>query len=236
MLKKTILTLIFLYAILVSIYPQYSFLGYKGGYNFSSFKEGLDISAEDTPTGTALGLSVTNMFDKKYAVTIECLYTMMGGYISTDQNGTENEELVLNLPYIMVPVIFKYYLADRVFFTYIGGGVYMSYLPGVSCCIGKDNPPMAITDYKDIFNRNETGFILTGGIDMIFDAGGIITAEARIYLGNEKIIRNDDTDLFSSYNLSNLENYSLSFYLGYANGISFENLLDIILSALDADI
>ncbi|MFL0354496.1 porin family protein [Xanthomarina sp. GH4-25] len=91
--------------------------GPKAGVNFATLTG--DIEDADLKVGFHIGGAVEIMFNEKMGLQAELLYSLQGAkdsYSSTQTSGgvtyTDKEEAKLNLSYINIPVLFKYYVTN----------------------------------------------------------------------------------------------------------------------------
>ncbi|QSW87659.1 MULTISPECIES: porin family protein [Flavobacterium] len=91
--------------------------GIKGGLNISNFSGDTDGIETKSRYGFNLGGFVEIKFSEKIALQPEILYSTQGvkfENVGTDVNGTfRTGDINFNLAYINIPVMFKYYPAER---------------------------------------------------------------------------------------------------------------------------
>lgn len=104
-MKKIILTSIVFAALAFSAKAQTPDikLGAKGGVNFSNITD----SDMDGKTGFHVGVLAEAFLSEKFSIQPEILYSTQGAELKND-----NSSLKLNVDYINVPIMAKYYVAD----------------------------------------------------------------------------------------------------------------------------
>src|SRR5690625_2744600 len=104
-MKKVILTGIVLTGLIFSVkaqVPDVKF-GAKGGVNFSHIRN----SSMDARTGFHLGVLAEIFINEQLSFQPEALYSTQGGSFDSESMNSK-----LNLDYISVPLMFKYYAVD----------------------------------------------------------------------------------------------------------------------------
>lgn len=166
--------------------------GLKGGLNISNFSgdtEGVDLKSK---AGFNVGGFVEIKLSDKFAIQPEILYSTQGPKAVNQEgelNGnTYTGDVCFNLSYINVPVMFKYYVAEK---FNIEAGPQIGFLTSAKTKTTIDgfNGSNEL-DVKDIFESIDFGLNLGAGYDFTnhFSAG------LRYNLGLANIAKTEDGD------------------------------------------
>jgi hypothetical protein len=135
--------------------------GLKAGANFSNFNGDIDADGiTNFHAGGVLELNIIPMF----SVQAEGLFSSQGGKAKYDADGVVGVAEDINLDYIAVPVLAKFYiLPDRLSLM---AGPQFSFL---------------VNDAKEEFNAKTFDFAVAGGVELKIIAG--LFAQARYTIG-----------------------------------------------------
>ncbi|WP_431242864.1 porin family protein [Flavobacterium sp. P21] len=182
--------------------------GVKGGLNLSNFSgdtEGVDLKSK---AGFHVGGFAEIKLSDKFAIQPELLYSTQGpkavNQMGEDENGiTYTGDVCFNLSYINVPVMFKYYVAEK---FNIEAGPQIGFLTSakMKTTIDGFNGSNEM-DVKDIFESIDFGLNLGAG----YDFTDHFSADIRYNLGLANIAKTEDGDD------SKLHNGVFSLSVGY---------------------
>lgn len=205
-MKKIILSAIAIMAFVFANAQEVKF-GVKGGLNISDFSgdtEGIDLKSK---AGFNVGGFVEIKLSDKFAIQPELLYSTQGPKAVNqigEMNGvTYNGDVCFNLSYINVPVMFKYYVAEK---FNIEAGPQIGFLTSAKTKTTIDGwDGSNELDVKDIFESIDFGLNLGAGYDFTdhFSAG------VRYNLGLANIAKTESGDD------SKLHNNVFSLSVGY---------------------
>ncbi|CAC9974128.1 porin family protein [Flavobacterium panici] len=166
--------------------------GLKGGLNVSNFSgdtEGIDFKSR---FGFNVGGFVEIKFSEKFALQPEVLYSTQGAKVDNfnldvDGIGTVNADVAFNLTYINVPVMFKYFAAEK--FS-LEAGPQIGFLVSAETKTKVDGYGSSKVDIKDNFESIDFGLNLGAGYDFTenFSAG------VRYNLGLANIAKTEEGD------------------------------------------
>lgn len=173
--------IIFLFAMLlagVTSQAQGIDFGIKAGANFANFSGDLDSDGiTNFHAGAVLELNIVPMF----SVQAEGLFSSQGGKAKYDDGGVVGVAEDINLDYIAVPVLAKFYvLPDRLSIT---AGPQFSFL---------------VSDAKDAWETKKFDLAASGGVELKIIAG--LFAQARYNVGLSNI---NDGDGEGSFDVKN---------------------------------
>jgi opacity protein-like surface antigen len=151
--------------------------GLKSGLNISNLTG--DVSDNSSKTGIALGATAEFKVSDKFAIQPELVYSMLGA-----KNSLVNENL--NLGYLNIPVMLKYYVADK--FS-LESGPQIAFL--LSAKAGS-------TDVKSEVNSTDFGFNFGGGYDFTKN----ISAGVRYTAGLSSIAKDSGSDKVHNSNFA----------------------------------
>ncbi len=136
--------------------------GAKLGFNFSSIN-GLEDS--DTKLGLGLGGFAEIKLNEKFAIQPELMYSMLGA-------GGKGSNDTVELGYVVIPVMAKYYVADK--FS-LEAGPQIGFLAFAKYATLDSNQTI---DVKDLFNKTDFGMNFGANYDFTnsFSAGLRYTA------------------------------------------------------------
>ncbi|KOP37427.1 PorT family protein [Flavobacterium sp. WLB] len=190
-MKKVILSAIAVMAFGMANAQDVKF-GLKGGLNVSNFSgdtEGIDFKSR---FGFNAGGFVEIKFSEKFALQPEVLYSTQGAKVDNfnldvDGIGTVNADVAFNLAYINVPVMFKYFAAEK--FS-LEAGPQIGFLVSAETKTKVDGYGSSKVDIKDNFESIDFGLNLGAGYDFTenFSAG------VRYNLGLANIAKTEEGD------------------------------------------
>lgn len=190
-MKKVILSAIAVMAFGMANAQDVKF-GLKGGLNVSNFSgdtEGIDFKSR---FGFNVGGFVEIKFSEKFALQPEVLYSTQGAKVDNfnldvDGIGTVNADVAFNLAYINVPVMFKYFAAEK--FS-LEAGPQIGFLVSAETKTKVDGYGSSKVDIKDNFESIDFGLNLGAGYDFTenFSAG------VRYNLGLANIAKTEEGD------------------------------------------
>ena len=205
-MKKVILSAIAVMAFGMANAQDVKF-GLKGGLNVSNFSgdtEGIDFKSR---FGFNAGGFVEIKFSEKFALQPEVLYSTQGAKVDNfnldvDDVGTVNADVAFNLAYINIPVMFKYFAAEK--FS-LEAGPQIGFLVSAETKTKVDGYGSSKVDIKDNFESIDFGLNLGAGYDFTenFSAG------VRYNLGLANIAKTEEGDD------SKLHNGAFSLSVGY---------------------
>ena len=157
--------------------------GLKAGLNISNLTG--DVSDNSSKTGITLGATAEFKVSDKFAIKPELMYSMLGA-----KNSLVNENL--NLGYLNIPVMLKYYVADK--FS-LEAGPQIAFL--LSAKAGS-------TDVKSQVNSTDFGLNFGAGYDVAKNVAVGVRYTAGLSniakdSGNDKV-RNSNVALSLAYN------------------------------------
>ena len=213
-MKTTIVTLAISLMVVASLSAQEFHLGIKGGVNFASIG-GDETDDIDRRTAFHAGLVSEIKFTEKFAVQPELLYSALGykTEFSETINGVQlSEEESVDLDYLTIPLMAKYYLMDNLA---IEAG------PQIGLLLSADreseervnggninSSEKSEEDIKDSVNGTDIGF--AAGLSFNTGTGAFISA--RYVLGVSNI--NDFSESENSVDISN-QNNVIQLSIGY---------------------
>lgn len=190
-MKKVILSAIAVMAFGMANAQDVKF-GLKGGLNVSNFSgdtEGIDFKSR---FGFNVGGFVEIKFSEKFALQPEVLYSTQGAKVDNfnldvDGIGTVNADVAFNLAYINVPVMFKYFAAEK--FS-LEAGPQIGFLVSAETKTKVDGYGSSKVDIKDNFESIDFGLNFGAGYDFTenFSAG------VRYNLGLANIAKTEEGD------------------------------------------
>jgi opacity protein-like surface antigen len=151
--------------------------GVKAGLNISNLTG--DVSNNSSKTGIALGASVEFKVSDKFAIQPELVYSVLG---AKDNSINEN----LNLDYLTIPVVAKYYVADK--FS-LEAGPQIGFL--LSAKAGS-------TDVKSAVNSTDFGLNFGAGYDFTKN----LSAGVRYTAGLSNIAKDSGSDKVHNSNFA----------------------------------
>ena len=165
--------------------------GVKGGLNLSNFSGDTEPFDMKTRVGFNVGGFVEIKFSEKFALQPELLYSTQGSKVDnfgvdTDQ-GFLTGDATFNFTYINIPVMFKYYAAEK---FWIEAGPQIGFLTSAKLKTEVDGYGSSDQDVKDIFESVDFGLNLGLGYDFTEK----ISVGARYNLGLSNIAKTEDGD------------------------------------------
>ena len=175
--------------------PGFSF-GLKGGLNIAELT-GADVDrAWQTKAGFAAGGFLAYRLGNIFAIQAEILYTQKGAKIFAQVQGTTLSEW-LNLNYIEIPLLFKFYPPlDSAIRPMFFAGPYLAFKSSFEDrweygeLSGNDDVPT--------FRERETGFAAGGGLDFPVGKGMRMSAEIRYSRGLSTLSKDAEEKGYSS--------------------------------------
>ncbi|MDW7691036.1 porin family protein [Flammeovirgaceae bacterium SG7u.111] len=165
-------------------YAQGTYLGLKGGVNFSEFK-GAESDVKMTP-GAAFGAFIRQESAGNFAVTGEVNY--MG-------KGTEYKDGLLEsstVNYLEIPVLFEFMLPGERIRPRLFAGPYAGFIMGA-----EDNAEVGgvSVDTEENYSSIDAGAILGAGVNMKVSEENWLLLDVRYGLGMKDITTDDDLDI-----------------------------------------
>lgn len=190
-MKKVILSAIAVMAFGMANAQDVKF-GLKGGLNVSNFSgdtEGIDFKSR---FGFNAGGFVEIKFSEKFALQPEILYSTQGAKVDNfnldvDGIGTVNADVAFNFAYINVPVMFKYFAAEK--FS-LEAGPQIGFLVSAETKTKVDGYGSSKVDIKDNFESIDFGLNLGAGYDFTEN----LSVGARYNLGLANIAKTEEGD------------------------------------------
>ncbi len=190
-MKKVILSAIAVMAFGMANAQDVKF-GLKGGLNVSNFSgdtEGIDFKSR---FGFNAGGFVEIKFSEKFALQPEILYSTQGAKVKNfdldvDGIGTVNADVAFNLAYINVPVMFKYFAAEK--FS-LEAGPQIGFLVSAETKTKVEGYGSSKVDIKDNFESIDFGLNLGAGYDFTEN----LSVGARYNLGLANIAKTEEGD------------------------------------------
>ena len=188
-------------------YAQKAEFGIKGGINSSNFSgdtEGVDFKPR---VGFNVGAFAAIKLSEKITLQPEILFSTQGAKaenVTADVNGVNyTADIEFNLSYINVPVMFKYYVADK---FNLEAGPQIGFLTSAETSTKVDGFNQTVDqDAKDYFESVDFGFNLGAG----YDFTNKISAGIRYNIGLSNIAKTEAGDN------SELQNSVFSLSLGF---------------------
>ncbi len=189
--------------------------GAKLGLNVSSFSG--DVTDSKSLIGAQFGGFAEIKISDKFAVQPELLFSMQGAkseYTETDLGDSYSEESKTKLNYLNVPLLAKYYIADK--FAILGGpqfGILMSAKEDfdvTETISGVTDNYSESADVKDFYKTLSLSF----NVGAAYAITENIFVDARYNLGLSSIAK-DFTDEFGDSNSANIKNNVIQFSVGY---------------------
>ena len=188
-------------------YAQKAEFGIKGGINSSNFSgdtEGVDFKPR---VGFNVGAFAAIKLSEKITLQPEILFSTQGAKaenVSADVNGVNyTADIEFNLSYINVPVMFKYYVADK---FNLEAGPQIGFLTSAETSTKVDGFNQTVDqDAKDYFESVDFGFNLGAG----YDFTNKISAGIRYNIGLSNVWKTQPGDNSES------QNSVLSLSVGY---------------------
>ncbi|WP_124981081.1 porin family protein [Nonlabens xiamenensis] len=175
--------------------------GVRAGVNFAKL-QGDNVEDADGRTGIMVGLVGEYMFSDAFGLQAEAIYSQQGLQSETTFGGSTLEQ-ELNLNYINVPVLAKFYLG--------GSGLAIEAGPQVGFLVG-DSYEINGEEVEDDLGAETIDLSAGGGLSYKFKEGSTLeglSATARYMIGLSNIYEDDDT--FGD----DLTNSVLSLSIGY---------------------
>lgn len=196
-MKKIILSSLLLLAFGFT-YAQKAEFGIKGGLNSSNFSgdtEGMDFKPR---VGFNIGAFATIKLSEKVTLQPEILYSTQGAKaenVTADVNGVNyTADIDFNLSYINVPVMFKYYVADK---FNLEAGPQIGFLTSAETSTKVDGFNQTVDqDAKDFFESVDFGFNVGAG----YDFTDKIFAGIRYNIGLSNVLKTQEGDNSESQN------------------------------------
>jgi opacity protein-like surface antigen len=167
--------------------------GVKGGINLSTLTG--DIEEASSKVGFQVGAFAEIKLTEKFSIQPELLYSAQG--VKTEFNDMDgSEENKINLGYLNIPVMAKYYVAEK--FSLEAGpqvGFLLSAKNDFSSFDGEDSFSKNI-DIKDNFKSIDFGVNFGAGYDFTEN----LSAGLRYNLGLSNILENEAGDNFKQKN------------------------------------
>jgi len=188
-------------------YAQKAEFGIKGGLNSSNFSgdtEGVDFKSR---VGFNVGAFAAIKLSEKITLQPEILFSTQGAKaenVTADVNGVNyTADIEFNLSYINVPVMFKYYVADK---FNLEAGPQIGFLTSAETSTKVDGFNQTVDqDAKDYFESVDFGFNLGAG----YDFTNKISAGIRYNIGLSNVWKTQPGDNSES------QNSVLSLSVGY---------------------
>jgi hypothetical protein len=188
-------------------YAQKAEFGIKGGVNSSNFSgdtEGIDFKPS---VGFNVGAFAAIKLSEKITLQPEILFSTQGAKaenVTADVNGVNyTADIEFNLSYINVPVMFKYYVADK---FNLEAGPQIGFLTSAETSTKVDGFNQTVDqDAKDYFESVDFGFNLGAG----YDFTNKISAGIRYNIGLSNVWKTQPGDNSES------QNSVLSLSVGY---------------------
>ncbi len=162
--------------------------GIKGGLNLSSLSgdtDGLDLKSK---FGFHAGGFVEIKFSEKFALQPELLYSTQGTKFDDIQLGGNAAKTCFNFDYINVPVMFKYFAAEKFF---VEAGPQIGFLVAAKARVKVDEQNIDNKqDIKDNFESIDFGLNFGAGYEFTEN----IFASARYNLGLANIAKTESGD------------------------------------------
>ena len=149
--------------------------GVKGGINFADLTG--DIDGNTSKVGFQVGGFAEIKLTEKFAIQPELLFSAQG--TKSDEDGSD---LKYNLDYLNVPVMAKYYVADK--FS-LEAGPQIGFLLSAKAKAGDED-----ADVKDLFKSIDFGVNFGAGYDFTEN----ISAGIRYNLGLSNVLDTEDGD------------------------------------------
>jgi len=205
-MKKNILSTLLVLAFGFT-YAQKAQFGIKGGLNSSNFSgdtQGVDFKPR---VGFNVGAFAAIKLSEKITLQPEILFSTQGAKaenVNADVNGANyTADIKFNLSYINVPVMFKYYVADK---FNLEAGPQIGFLTSAETSTKLDGYSQTVDqDAKDYFESVDFGFNLGAGYDFTKN----VSAGVRYNLGLSNILKTEPGDSSKS------ENSVFSLSVGY---------------------
>lgn len=205
-MKKIILSTLLVLAFGFT-YAQKAEFGIKGGLNSSNFSgdtEGMDFKPR---VGFNIGAFAAIKLSEKITLQPEILFSTQGAKaenVSADVNGVNyTADIKFNLSYINVPVMFKYYVADK---FNLEAGPQIGFLTSAETSTQLVGYSQTVDqDAKDYFESVDFGFNLGAGYDFTKN----VSAGIRYNIGLSNVLKTQPGDNSES------QNSVLSLSVGY---------------------
>ncbi len=205
-MKKIILSSLFVLAVSFT-YAQKAEFGIKGGLNSSNFSgdtEGIDFKSR---IGFNLGAFASVKLSEKITIQPEIFYSTLGAkavnFTLVYDDMLLTGDVKFNLSYINVPVMIKYYVADK---FNIEAGPQIGFLTSAKTSTKLDGSSQTVDeDIKDSFESVDFGLNFGAGYDITNN----ISAGIRYSLGLANIAKTEPGDN------SELKNNVFSLSVGY---------------------
>lgn len=196
-MKKIILSTLLVLAFGFT-YAQKAEFGIKGGLNSSNFSgdtEGMDFKSR---IGFNVGAFAAIELSEKITLQPEILFSTQGAKVenvTADVNGENyTADINFNLSYINIPVMFKYYVADKFNFE---AGPQIGFLTSAETSTKLDGYSQTVDqDAKDYFESVDFGFNLGAGYDFTKN----ISAGIRYNIGLSNVLKTQPGDDSESQN------------------------------------
>ena len=196
-MKKIILSILSVLAFGFT-YAQQAEFGIKGGLNSSDFSgdtEGMDFKPR---VGFNIGAFAAIKLSEKVTLQPEILYSTQGAKaenVNADVNGVNyTADIDFNLSYITVPVMFKYYVADK---FNLEAGPQIGFLTSAETSTKVDGFNQTVDqDAKDYFESVDFGFNVGAG----YDFTDKIFAGIRYNIGLSNVLKTQEGDNSESQN------------------------------------
>ena len=196
-MKKIILSTLLVLAFGFT-YAQKAEFGIKGGLNSSNFSgdtEGMDFKSR---IGFNVGAFAAIELSEKITLQPEILFSTQGAKaenVSADVNGVNyTADINFNLSYINIPVMFKYYVADKFNFE---AGPQIGFLTSAETSTKLEGFSQTVDqDAKDYFESVDFGFNLGAGYDFTKN----VSAGIRYNIGLSNVLKTQPGDDSESQN------------------------------------
>jgi opacity protein-like surface antigen len=197
-MKKIILSSLFFLAVSLT-YAQKAKFGIKGGLNSSNFSGDTDDTDFKSRFGFNLGAFASIKLSKKITLQPEILYSTQGAKASNVtmiiyDDILMNGDIKVDLSYINVPVMVKYYVADK---FNLEVGPQIGFLASAESSTQYNGYSETVNkDIKDSFESVDFGLNFGAGYDFTKN----VSAGVRYNLGLSNILKTEQGDNSKSQN------------------------------------
>lgn len=212
-MRKILLSAVVLFSAIS--YAQDIKYGAKAGLNISNFSG--DVEDAKSLIGLQFGGFAEISISEKFAIQPELLFSMQGAkseYSESEPGYSYSEEYTSKLNYLNIPVLAKYYVADK--FALLAGpqlGILMSAKEKYEASetfMGETDSFSGTEDVKDFYKTIALSF----NIGASYSVTDNIFIDARYNLGLSSIAK-DFTDEFGDSYSANIKNNVIQFSVGY---------------------
>jgi Outer membrane protein beta-barrel domain len=174
-------------------------LGFAGVVNLSNLSANVnETSGTLGSTGLGGGIVVQYQLGDKIAVSLQPMYLQKGAGLKSEsappaQIPIFDLETALDLAYIEIPILVKYYITNDVARPYIVAGPSVGFLSGAEL-VAKLDSEEQVEDVKDDFESIDVSILFGAGVDVPFNLATFFL-DGRYAIGLSNIVKEEGQSL-----------------------------------------